>query len=390
MSSKVIFVPYLDGFGGVERLVLTLSKFLHARGVAHVVLCFRNPMKLEEFATWPLTVSALQCARNALAETTALRSWMAKTTNSSPAESILAFDLKGALFAGLGRGPFVLHLTDPPSLLRDDVSKDAITFRHGYGERRSRTLARIARAEIVHRLNTRGVRRARAVVVMTHLIATEIRHLYGVDPVIIRPGVENAARKHVHNSNASRFRILSVCRLEESKRLSWVIQGLAELERSESPLSRTVDWIFDLVGAGPAQLGLENLAKTLGLSDRIVFHGRVTDAELERRFQDAALFVMPAVQGYGLPALEALIRGVPVVVHERSGVSEILRDTPWVELLNDDDGADVARGLKRLTDRVLSGELVRTQPPDTPVADRWARQICAACGWNEDVILETD
>ena len=33
---------------------------------------------------------------------------------------------------------------------------------------------------------------------------------------------------------------------------------------------------------------------------------------------------MPAVQGYGIPAIESLQRGIPVLLHRESGVSDIL------------------------------------------------------------------
>jgi len=51
-----------------------------------------------------------------------------------------------------------------------------------------------------------------------------------------------------------------------------------------------------------------------GLRHRVVVVGRVTDAELEAWYRNAALFIFPSLtEGFGYPPLEAMLRGVPVV-----------------------------------------------------------------------------
>ena len=83
---------------------------------------------------------------------------------------------------------------------------------------------------------------------------------------------------------------------------------------------------------------------------------------------------MPAVQGYGLPALEALARGVPVVLHRESGVSEILRGTPWAEII-EDSSDELALAIKTMFDRLRSDDLKKIPMPTFQDETDWARQI---------------
>jgi glycosyltransferase involved in cell wall biosynthesis len=71
---------------------------------------------------------------------------------------------------------------------------------------------------------------------------------------------------------------------------------------------------------------------------------------------------MPAVQGYGLPALEALARGVPVVLHRESGVSEILRGTPWAEII-EDSSDELALAINTMVNRIRSEDLKKSRCP---------------------------
>jgi glycosyltransferase involved in cell wall biosynthesis len=128
-------------------------------------------------------------------------------------------------------------------------------------------------------------------------------------------------------------------------------------------------------------LKLETQARLLGLEPQVTFHGFVSDARLEELYSGASLFLMPAFQGYGLPALEALSRRVPVVMHRESGVSEILQGTPWVELING-DLENLTLGLGRMLDRLRSGQFGSEPLPPFPSESDWAEQICSICEWH--------
>ncbi len=77
-------------------------------------------------------------------------------------------------------------------------------------------------------------------------------------------------------------------------------------------------WRCSLVGSAERDPdfaeALRRKVSDAGLEDRIEITGEVDEAELERRFHGASLFVLPSrTEGYGMALTEALARGLPVV-----------------------------------------------------------------------------
>jgi glycosyltransferase involved in cell wall biosynthesis len=338
---------------------------------------------LAAHADWPIDVRALEPARNPIAEAWALTRYFRDPANAG-IQTPLFFDLKGAFYAGLFRCPgFHLHLTDPPSLLPRDVSKRALSIRNRFPrtQAKGQNWQAALRGEVVHWANKQGVRRARSVIAMTRMIADEIESLYSTRASVIYPGVRFRAQgQRPPTRKVGTIRFLSVSRLESSKRIDWILRALAELEHAHDPLSAQSEWALDVVGDGSEAAALRGLAGALGIGDRVVFHGRVSDAQLEVLFAQAGVFLMPAVQGYGLPALESLARGTPVILHRDSGVSEILNEPPWIETIARGP-QDLNNAIRRMVTNIFSGALERRARPKLPTASDWAQQIAVACGW---------
>jgi len=172
--------------------------------------------------------------------------------------------------------------------------------------------------------------------------------------------------------------MLSVSRLEANKRIDWILKALAELDSSGS-LAKT-SWVLEIIGHGPAAESLKKLAEDLGLADQILFLGHLRDADLMQAYARTNLFIMPAMQGYGLPALEALKRGIPVIVHKDSGVSEILNGSPWAELVDGDNTA-LPKAILNILDRIKATSLSVSEMPEVPTNSEWAREVCIVCDW---------
>jgi len=384
-ARRVIFIPFIDAFGGAERLVLDLSKFLHHAGVHHVLACFRQTIDLQSYADWPLQVHQILPTRNPFAEARALYRF-SKSTQMTGSGRPLLFDLKSAFYAGIvSAGPFSLHLTDPPSLLPADISKYSPSARRHceeFDDLPKSGAMRSLRAELVHRLNRRGVGRAARVIVMTEKIRKELQQLYAVDSLVVRPGVSSNGidPKSLGEVSKNPLRMLSVSRLEPNKRIDWILRALAALNATNS--LKKVDWVFEIVGHGPAADSLKKLAHELGLANQTFFLGHVSDEDLAEAYSRASLFIMPAVQGYGLPALEALEWGIPTIVHKDSGVSEILRGTPWAELVDGNNGS-LARAIGSMIERLESKSFFDSNMPRVPTNSEWAKAVCRACGWTE-------
>ena len=380
-SNRIIFVPFIAALGGVERLILDLSTFLHERGVAHTVVCFRQELDLQSYSDLPLEVCELRPMRTPLLEAQALKNYLRSSPGFAEYAPLL-FDLKSAFYSGLASaGPFVLHLTDPPSLLPADISKHAPSVKkHLGGAHDGQGRAGRLSAEIVHRVNRRGARRASKLIAMTEKIRAELRSLYDVDAVVIRPGVTTATLEDrtLAADRSSAFRILSVSRLEPSKRIDWILKALATID--EKVDGTTPNWRFEIAGEGSETASLKRLAIDLGLQDRTSFLGHLRNEELAAAYARTHLFVMPAVQGYGLPALEALSRSIPIIVHKDSGVSEILKGNPWVEIV-DGNGSSLSRAISAMMGRVAGDALETCERPKVPTSSDWAKHISVECGW---------
>ena len=81
-----------------------------------------------------------------------------------------------------------------------------------------------------------------------------------------------------------------------------------------------------VVGDGQERNNLRELARTLGIADRVTFTGRVDDEELASLYARAWVSVVPTLEleGFGLVALESLAAGVPVIASDSGGLTEVL------------------------------------------------------------------
>jgi glycosyltransferase involved in cell wall biosynthesis len=176
----------------------------------------------------------------------------------------------------------------------------------------------------------------------------------GCDPVFRPSTADEAAIDVAARHGLDAPYILSVGSLVPRKN----IDGLL---RSYARLTAHLDLPHSLVLAGKPGWranGLRELAGQLGVADRVRFLGFVPDADLVRLYQHAALFVYPSkYEGFGLPLLEAMSCGVPVVTADRSATAEVAGNAAL--LVDPFSVADLAQGLERaLTDHELRAELI--------------------------------
>jgi glycosyltransferase involved in cell wall biosynthesis len=174
--------------------------------------------------------------------------------------------------------------------------------------------------------------------------------------------------------------MLSVSRIEPNKRIDWILRALEALEHDSPVLSARVNWRLDIVGKGSALEEMQQLATNFGLGERVRFHGYLSDDELTKLYETTHLFLMPAVQGYGIPAIESLSRGIPVLLHRESGVSDILRRTPWAVVIEGKESAMLA-GLRQAIETTLAGAQLSAPLPQLPTEDEWAERVARLCNW---------
>jgi glycosyltransferase involved in cell wall biosynthesis len=102
---------------------------------------------------------------------------------------------------------------------------------------------------------------------------------------------------------------------------------------------------------------LERLAVRLGVRERIAFTGFVGDADLEALYATATCLALPSLyEGFGLSALEAMARGLPVACSDTAVLREVVGDA--AVLFDARDDASVGSALRRvLSERPLRSSL---------------------------------
>jgi glycosyltransferase involved in cell wall biosynthesis len=107
------------------------------------------------------------------------------------------------------------------------------------------------------------------------------------------------------------------------------------VEAARRVLAAIPDVTFVLAGAGDMLPRVIERSAELGLGPRMLFAGFVDREQAAELYRRADLFVMPSVsEPFGLVPLEAMDRGVPVIVSRQSGVSEVLRHAIKVDAWN--------------------------------------------------------
>ena len=223
------------------------------------------------------------------------------------------------------------------------------------------------------RLFTRlSVRRASRVVAISVSTAQDLTRFFAApaDRIsVIYPGVDAVYRPIREQAGMAGFRrlhglperfILFVGTLEPRKNLLTLLAAYTEFRR------RTASQYKLVLGGGKGWLyqSLFAAVEQLGLQDDVILPGFIPEDELPLWYNAAEVFVYPSLyEGFGLPPLEAMACGTPVIVSNASSLPEVVGDAgvlvdphnvdEWVaalcRLCDDPDGrAELSsRGLER-------------------------------------------
>ena len=103
---------------------------------------------------------------------------------------------------------------------------------------------------------------------------------------------------------------------------------------------------------------LKSLAASLGLETELKFRGEVEEQELNRIYQSASALIFPSrYEGFGIPLIEAMYFGLPIICGRGGSQAEVAGDAALY--VNVEDPEDIAGAMTRLTkDRILREQLV--------------------------------
>jgi glycosyltransferase involved in cell wall biosynthesis len=363
----VIFQPEFLEFGGEERVILALSEGLHEASLPHRVVCYHDHIGLARYAREPLQLQALKPAASGFAKVWTLRRLLVALSDLDAPVPIL-FNIQSALHAGLagvaGGLRYHLRIPDTYSLLSPALDRSGSVRNGGAALWARDTFTRL------------GVRGALDLYTNTAALAVEMQQLYGRRAEVLYLGGFGEGAAPPPPRDQGQVHLLSVSRLQTSKRIDWMLRALASLGSEPD----TPGWRLHIAGNGPERQTLEHLSHRLGLQDRVVFHGFMDDAALQDLYAQAHVFLMPARQGYGLPAIEALHHHCAVVMNTESGVAEVLQGTPWVAIAEPGENA-FAQQLREMLLRVRQPGFFHQPLPRLPSMQSWANDLIARAGW---------
>ena len=166
------------------------------------------------------------------------------------------------------------------------------------------------------------LRQAEHIICNSKTTAADIMEAYDIPAKRVTPiylGYDDALFRPLELAPQNYF--LYVGRHSPHKNLLRLIQAFGQTNHSETEL-----WIAGL-GNKRYTSQLEACIAELDLGDHVRFLGYVTDAELPRLISQALAFVFPSLwEGFGLPILEAMACGTPVITSNCASMVEVAGD----------------------------------------------------------------
>jgi len=210
-----------------------------------------------------------------------------------------------------------------------------------------------------------SARRARRVIAISESTKHDVVKMLGVSPDrvdVAYCGVDDlfhplpaadVANFRRERALPDRF-ILFLGTLEPRKNVQKLVQAYGRWRAAETGVPKLVvaggkGWHYDQIFAE---------VERLGLTGEVIFPGYVVEQELPLWYNAADLFVYPSrYEGFGLPVLEAMACGTPVVTTNVASLPEVAGDAAL--LVPPDDGAQLLEAMRRaLSDGSLRQEMV--------------------------------
>jgi glycosyltransferase involved in cell wall biosynthesis len=158
-------------------------------------------------------------------------------------------------------------------------------------------------------------------------------------PPPARPGAQAEVRARL--GLGQRLLVLSVSAKRPHKNLERLLRALAGIPAERRPM---------LVVPGyptPHERELRELAVSIGVSRDVSWPAWLSASELEGLYAAATCLVYPSLyEGFGLPVLEAMARGVPVACSDRSSLPEVAGDAAL--FFDSEDTGSITAALERL------------------------------------------
>jgi glycosyltransferase involved in cell wall biosynthesis len=217
------------------------------------------------------------------------------------------------------------------------------------------------------------LKRVQRVFTPSDYVRQKLIRRFGIQDVVLTPnGVDQSLfhryAKGAHPDLPGEY-VLFVGTLEPRKNLEGLFRAWNEIKDEFTRI-----WLLVAGVSG-------NVFKSIRVSkdmERVRFLGYVDDQTLAGLYAGASLFVLPSLdEGFGLPALEAMASGAPVIVSDGGALPEVVGDAGMTFCLSD------PQGLKQSMKECLSNARVREELRERGLerAKKFSWQVTAEIVW---------
>lgn len=202
----------------------------------------------------------------------------------------------------------------------------------------------------------------------------------GSDPERFRPGIDTAKVRARYGLDGRRW-LITVARLTPHKGIDTALQVLAGL-RDIYP-----DLAYAVIGFGDQLPELQEMARRLGVSDRVLFLTNVPDSDLPDLYNCAEIYLGLSrqlarnVEGFGISLVEAGACGVPVIAGRSGGIPDAVRDGETGLLVDPDHLEGVSNAVRSLLNsKALASRLGAGGREAVESYYNWQRVASDLCG----------
>jgi glycosyltransferase involved in cell wall biosynthesis len=169
------------------------------------------------------------------------------------------------------------------------------------------------------------------------------RREVGIIPLAFHPPLLSGAKRATLGFKKNEFLLITIGRLIKRKAIDHMIRALAAVPDARVRLL--------VLGDGPEREFLESLACELGLGDRVVFAGYVTEEQKYDFIEVSNVFISTSLhEGFGIVFMEAMYCGLPIICSNHGGQVDFLKNGENALLVDVGDIEGYARSIRRFID----------------------------------------
>ena len=191
----------------------------------------------------------------------------------------------------------------------------------------------------------RGLRAATRVICVSHMTARQVAYRYDVpaDRIdVVHNGIASRPNQELLSSRRHDKIVLFMGRITMQKGPEYFVDAARKVLEQDENVT------FLVAGTGDQMANtIEQVAQS-NIGHKVLFTGFLEPEQVQQVLGMADVFVMPSVsEPFGIAALEAVDRGVPVIVSKTAGVSEVVRHLLKVDFWDIHDMANKILGVLR-------------------------------------------